>query len=151
MNLTVPQIRARCEEFLRFKPSYKMGTGPCSDADLVAPWDHERTDCSSFATWAVGVAKHERRIWWGTRAIYADAMGPQKRWRLVAWAADPDTPAPVGCIIVYPGHCGVVTGGTLDKPETVESASSKKGAWRGFRPRGFWARKGALIVAPRGE
>lgn len=162
LTLTTEQILARCEEFMRAHPRYKMQSGPFSAGALTRPWSWDPTDCSSFATWAVGCEKFEDHpgnandIWWGTGNIYADATGKQRRWGHLGSPVGRGSgydglPAHVGAIVVYPGHCGVVVGGTFSRPETVESASSKNGAWRGKRSTGFWSRKGAVFCVPRSE
>ena len=133
---------ARAEEALAFRPhtSYKMGAGPSTLHYLAERWHWLSVDCSSLACWCAGVAKHDGRKWWGTHAIYADAEKAQKRWRVVPFVP--------GCLVVYPGHMGIVVGGSEERPETIESASSKGGLWRGERTGGWWRRKGAIFVAP---
>ena len=133
---------ARAEEALAFRPhtSYKMGAGPSTLHYLAERWHWLSVDCSSLACWCAGVPKHDGRRWWGTHSIFADAVTVRARWRCVPFDA--------GCLVVYPGHMGIVVGGSEERPETIESASSKGGLWRGERTGGWWRRKGAIFVAP---
>jgi hypothetical protein len=83
----------------------------------MAALPRQACDCSGFVCWALGIARDSAPWgeggWLGTDAIYADALGPQRLFKL----ADNASP---GVLVVYPkpnprdpksppGHIGIVT------------------------------------------
>jgi hypothetical protein len=108
MIVDLQTILQRAVQADQTQVDYHMGAGQ-NRAAAPVPWApyitpdkvrHARgCDCSAFACWSAGVDKHdlEFNCWWNTDAIVRDAMGANKRWRLI--------PNPVpGCCVVYAGH-----------------------------------------------
>lgn len=134
---------------------YGLGDGG-RDGSAPTPLDaNGRCDCSGFAlAWVDGI---DRKLpdgsWSWCDGVYADATGPQKRWRAVPLAE-----ARPGDRVVYkgtrrlgkrkPGHCGVVVavnGPGWEGLDVIDCAG-RLGAAIAHRPGTLWGRKGGIVV-----
>jgi hypothetical protein len=165
--MTTDDVLARAQALRDHKPHIVYGHHGMDHA--VWPWPpddgkrHE-LDCAELLCLCFGVQKDDGPggwPWWSANAIYHDATGPQKFWRLAEFGP--------GVGIVYAekgmGHCGICTGdGTRARPKVIESRASDPAAWtkrkKGVKPIddfgvwegiriGLWALKRAVFVVPK--
>jgi cell wall-associated NlpC family hydrolase len=136
------------------KGKYGLGNGG-RDGDAPTPLDaNGRCDCSGFAlAWVDGVDRKQPDGWLWCDGVYADATGPQKRWRRVRLED-----AQPGDRVVYkgtrklgrrkPGHCGVVVavnGPGWNGLDVIDCAG-RLGAAIAHRTGALWGRKGGIVV-----
>ena len=120
-----------------------------------APYSKTRADCSEYLWRVLGMPKHHANLWWGTDAIYTDAMGPQQAFTRIN-AAD----VVPGDMAVYPshrdsagvghqGHVAIVT-----DPSThtiIDCSQSQNGVHEHVDLLAhFWTHPGAIFIRYKG-